>query len=1089
MKSIVHCLAIALLVAVFNGDVWAQATAQISGTVKDQSGAVLPGVEVTATQTSTGVARNTITNETGSYVLPNLPIGPYRLEASLPGFRTYVQTGIVLEVNSSPVINVVLEVGQVTEQVEVQANAAMVETRNVSVGQVIENARILELPLNGRDVRDLITLTGGAVETGSRGILGRWISVNGGLGYGVSYTLDGANHVNYTSGTGMPMPFPDALQEFKVENSGVTAQTGNAAAVGAVTKSGTNEFHGDLFEFVRNDLFNARNYFATKGSTLKRNQFGGTFGGPIAQNKLFFFGGYQGTTLRQDPSDVRQFVPTPAMLAGDWTAFASPACNSGRQRALRAPFVNGHVDPSLFSPAAAKIVSQLPKAQNDCGEITFGRRSVIDDKELVGRVDFQASSKHTLFGRYYALFNLETSPFKFTPDNILNAGVNGNDELAQSVALGSTYLLSPNIIHSLRVAYNRTAQLRVGQKYFSACDVGIKTYCGYSPTWMYVTVTGGFSLRGTSAPGTSAAPNDYIVDNYQINDDLSIVLGTHQFSLGGNAIRSNSHSNSYFVSAGQMSFRGSALGLGMADFMLGRMTTLVQGANGNHSARQYMFAAYGTDTWKARQNLTLTYGLRWEPYIPQTLPTGVIYQFDINRFQKGIYSKVFNKAPAGFYYPGDPGFPGLKGQDNQWMQFAPRLGLAWDLNGDGRTSIRASYAYGYNFVSLDWRRDQNGSSPFANRTALTSVNLDDPYRDLPGGMPFPVDLGPNAKFAPSGAFLTSRYDARTPATGSWNLSLQRQLGQAWLISTTYMGSETSHLWVQRALNPAVYMPGASCVINGVTHQPCSSLNNTDDRRLLTLLRPVDGEFIGPVAEFSDGGTQSYNGMLVSVQRRVSSGLTLSGNYTLSHCIGDYADEHSMGPGADETYTDPNNRRLDRGNCNGDRRSVFNTTAVVETPRFGNATLQTLVSGWRLSGIYRASSGSPLLIESGTDRALTGIATQRPDKVIENVFDDRSAGPFSRYLNPAAFALPAEGKLGNLARNAIRGPRSWAFDVALSRVFRLRETQRLEFRAEAYNLTNSFRPIDPIVDLSNANFGVIRESRDPRIMQFALKYVF
>src|SRR6266487_1626567 len=343
MKRIVMSVSTMFFIwALGNPVVWAQGTAQISGAVRDQSGAVLPGVEITATQTETGISRNTVSNETGSYVLPNLAVGPYRLEAALPGFRTYVQTGIVLQVNGSPVVNPVLEVGQVSEQVEVQANAAMVETRNAGVGQVIENQRILELPLNGRQVSDLITLAGAAVQTAAsrvqNGSLEPYIQVGGALGYAVDYTLDGASHINFVTGANMPLPFPDALQEFKVETSGVNAQHGTASAVGGVTKSGTNEMHGDLFEFVRNDLFNARNYFATKPSTLKRNQFGGTIGGPLLKNKLFFFGGFQGTTIRQDPADSQAFVPTPAMLAGDWTAFASPACNAGRIVSLSAPF-------------------------------------------------------------------------------------------------------------------------------------------------------------------------------------------------------------------------------------------------------------------------------------------------------------------------------------------------------------------------------------------------------------------------------------------------------------------------------------------------------------------------------------------------------------------------------------------------------------------------------------------------------------------------------------------------------------------------------------------------------------------------------
>src|SRR2546430_2772259 len=399
MKRVLMCLfCMASVCGLSSGLVWAQATAQISGSVKDQSGAVLPGVEITATQTGTGIARTTVTNETGSYVLPNLPLGPYRVEAALPGFRSYVQMGIVLQVNSSPEINIQLAVGQVSEQVEVQANAALVETRNVGVGQVIENERILELPLNGRQVTDLITLSGAAVQTiqsatdKNRSMPGSVpMSVAGGFSSGTVYVLDGAMHNDPWNNLNLPLPFPDALQEFKVETGTLSAQSGqySGAAVNSVTKSGTNDFHGDLFEFVRNDLFNARNYFARKGSTLKRNQFGGTAGGPIIRNKVFFFGGYQGTTLRQDPADVRSFVPTAAMLAGDFTAFTSPTCNAGRQIMLRAPFVNNRIDPALFSKAAVALSKLVPKSNDPCGSIIRGNQSTENDHMAVGKIDYQ----------------------------------------------------------------------------------------------------------------------------------------------------------------------------------------------------------------------------------------------------------------------------------------------------------------------------------------------------------------------------------------------------------------------------------------------------------------------------------------------------------------------------------------------------------------------------------------------------------------------------------------------------------------------------------------------------------------------------
>jgi hypothetical protein len=430
------------------GTVLAQATAQISGAVKDQSGAVLPGVEVTVTQTNTQIARMTVSNETGAYALPNLPIGSYRLEASLPGFRKFVQTGIVLEVNGNPTLNVVMEVGQVSEQVEVQANASLVETRQVGVGEVMENARILDLPLNGRNVADLVALSGTATPSpilngnGGRDPFSAGnFSIAGGLNSGLNYTLDGASHINAFDNSYLTMPFPDALQEFKVETSATGAQTNgkSAGSISLVTKSGTNNFHGDVFEFVRNGKFNARNAFSPTRDTIKRNQFGGTIGGPIIANKLFFFGGYQGTLFRQDPADQIAFVPTAAELAGDFTALASPACNGGRAIPLKAPFVNNRVDPKLFSPPALALTSKLPQSTDPCGRVTFGDPVPQNDHVGIGRIDFQQSAKNTIFGRYLVDHNSVPPGFEINHSPLISGTpALGKVGLAQAFTIGDT---------------------------------------------------------------------------------------------------------------------------------------------------------------------------------------------------------------------------------------------------------------------------------------------------------------------------------------------------------------------------------------------------------------------------------------------------------------------------------------------------------------------------------------------------------------------------------------------------------------------------------------------------------------------------
>ncbi len=1108
MKGKVGLLLGALLLLALNSAiVWGQATAQISGTVKDQSGAVLPGAEITATQTETGIVRNTISNETGSFNLTSLALGPYRVEISLPGFRTYVQTGIVLQVNSNPVINAILDVGQVAETVEVQANAAMVETRSVGIAQVMENERIMELPLNGRNVTELITLTAGAVQSGVPAAMnfdtGRFISVNGGVGYGVSYNLDGAPHSDQYSGLGQPFPFPDALQEFKVETSGVTAQNGgqSGAYVNSVTKSGTNEWHGDLFEFVRNDLFNATNYFAAVDprtgrkvkSTLKRNQFGGTIGGPMIRNKLFFFAGYQGTTTRQDPASTRAFVPTKEMLAGDFTTFASAACNSTGAVNLRAPFTNNRIDPSQFSKAALAIASKLPAPVNACGEVTYGNPLHRNDGQIVGRVDYQASAKHSLFGRYLATWYKVAVPYELSK-NLLSTADRGYNNASHALTFGSTYLMGPNAVNSFRLAGGLTYVTRTGAEFFSASDIGVNAY-SYLPKYISVAVTNAFSVGcGTC---TYATFDNY---NVQVNDDVSIQRGSHQIVFGGVVSRAYSNGMSNFQSSGTYNFNGQQTGLTVADFLTGRLNSLTQSGPALMLTHRYYLGFYGQDTWRVTPRLTANYGLRWEPFLPQVLDDSRIFNWDYNRFKQGIKSTVFKNAPAGLYYPGDPGFQGKRGIESDMKVFQPRIGLAWDLSGDGRTSVRASYGLAYAFLPLVLQIDTANSPPWGNAVQLNTPagGFDNPWQTYAGGNPFPTVFNANTQFVTGGLYNNTPQNIENTYAQSWNLSVQKQLASKWLISTTYTGSTTLHLWTQQQLNSGVYFYNGTntCVLpNGTTITgtggQCSTNANLVARRRLSVENPQEGRYFTLLSHFDSGGTMNYHGLLVNVERRAGKGVTVSGNYAWSHCIGDLTDFNGSGPnpGQDDWQND-NNRRDDRGNCVSDRRHVFNLTGVAETPRFGGKTLRNIASGWRLSVIYRKSSGSPLNITTGVDNSLTGKNNQRAQQILDNPYSDESGRPGANFLNPKAFAIPAPGTFGNVGRNAVRGVGSWDFDTALSRVFRFKESQRVEVRAEAFNILNSFRPVNPSTAVNNAaTFGVIRNSQSPRVMQFALKYVF
>jgi len=1100
MKRVSINLLITLMVSALTCvNVWAQATAQISGTVRDESAAVLPGVEVTVTQTETGISRSAVTNETGTYVLPNLPLGPYRLGAVLPGFRTFAQTGIVLQVNSNPTINIILQVGQVTEQIEVQANATQVETRTTAVGQVIENARILELPLNGRQVTDLITLSGAAVQSEAASTQ-TWqgavmISIAGGQTFGVGYSLDGSMHNNPYDGTQMPLPFPDALQEFKVEASGMGANGGfkSGGAVNAVTKAGTNELHGDAFEFVRNYKFNARNFFALRRDSLKRNQFGGTLGGPVLKNKLFFFGGYQGTTTRSDPNDTISFVPTAAMLAGDWTAFTSPACNAGRPIALQPPFnANNTINPALYSKAALAISAKFPRAQDECGKVTYGLVNKPNELQAVGKVDYQLSANHSVFGRYVATTLSVPDPYSLS-GNLLTTTSNGWDNLAQSYAVGDTYLFGTNTVNAFRMTVNRLALHRVGPHFFGPQDVGVNAYSSLKDN-MVIAVTGGPSIgSGTNSEAT------FRTTAYQVADDASLVRGNHQIAFGANAAEWRTNQNAYRAALGNYAFNGTATGLGMADFLTGRLTTLNQGSPTSWADRQTNFGIYASDVWKISQKLTLNYGLRWEPFLPLHLTIGAVYGFDHDRFQKGIRSTVFPNGPAGFYFPGDPGFPEGASIFKEWLEFAPRVGLAWDPHGDGRMAIRASYGVAHDFSGSNTLNGSATSPPRAFNTTISSPagGFEDPYRDFPGGNPFPwVFDATRARFPPFASFYPAiRYNMQPTMVQTWNLSVQKQFGGDYLVSASYLGSQTTHLWVQQAVNQSLFLGTSSCTLNSVTYTTCSTTSNTDQRRLLTIENPQQGQLIGALNVNEDAGTAQYNAMLLSIQRRATRGLNVGGNYTWSRCIGDSFS--AGGPGAGG-YLDRNNRRFDRGNCNSDRRQLFNLTAVADSPQFANPTLRKLGTGWRLSGIYRVSTGAYLTITSGLDRALNGDAgPQRPNQVLANPYGD---GSLKNYLNPKAFAQPALGTLGNIGTRNVIGPSYWQFDTALSRVFQVRENQKMEFRAEAFNVTNSLRKGNPgatsaapfistSVPLNSNTFGQINTSGDARVLQFALKYVF
>jgi len=1074
----------------------AQATGQLSGTVRDNSGGVLPGVTVTVTQTDTGLTRNVVTESGGTYVVPNLPTGPYKLEASLPGFRSYVQTGIVLQVNGNPTINVTLAVGDVAETISVEGAAPLVDVRSAGISEVVDNQKIVELPLQGRQVTNLIILAGAAVNTGDvSGQRNRSdavaISVAGGLRSGVSYVLDGAMHNDTYDNLNLPFPFPDALQEFRVATSGLAAENGthSGATVNAVTKSGTNRWSGNGFEFVRDHRFNASDHFAPPGTDdgLNRNQFGGTLGGPIVKDRLFFFGAYQGTRTRQMPPSFIAFVPTAAMLSGDFTAYASPACNAGRQIALRAPFQNNRIDPSLFSRPAVMVAQHLPTATDPCGQINYSVPLDNNDKQYVTRVDYQLGANHTVFGRYIDTFERRLPTLSRT-GNVLTVrrefGANKRAR-AQSSAFGDTLVLGANMVNSFRVTWNRTSNHLNDppDPFFDAPELGIKLHT-YVPGVIGIAVTNAFTISGGNSVKVRLANA-----SYQAGDDFSWVRGRHQLGFGVTTSHWTSATEDNARAAGDFNFNGQTSGLALADFLIGQASLVRHGAPGILNMNQWYVGAYGQDTWRVKDRVTLNMGLRWEPYLGQSVDNGAIANFVLDNFRQGIKTTRFANAPAGLIYPGDPGFPaGKTGMNKQWLNMSPRAGIAWDVSGDGRTAIRSSYGLNYDFPSAQFLYIAASAFPFSNRVELNGVPFEDPYRNVPGGDTHPLPRDPpfDAQFPGFGAYGVIDPGINSTRVQSWNVTFERQIGAAWQGSVSYLGSYADRMWGQAHINPSNFMGLGPCTIAGVSYPSCTVSANTDRRRTLYLENPVAGQFLGPIVRYVDAGTQSYRGLKLSFGRRAATGLSLAGNYTLAHCV---ADTDVSGGFSQFTggYTKPNDPSFDKGNCSQSRTQIANLSVGAQTPRFGNAALRMAASGWRVSGIVSARSGSWLTVTTTRDIAGTGITPQRVNQINADAYGNRS---LDNYLSAAAFAAPGPGEYGNHVNNSIEGPGFWTVDMALSRLVSFAATRQLELRLEIFNLFNNFNWGNPVTNFDAGTFGRITSSAgDPRIMQFGIKYGF
>ena len=1098
-------------------------TSQISGVIQDQTGAIVSNAKITLTQTDTGQVHRLTSSSTGSYIIPDLPAGNYTLQVTSAGFSTYVQKDISLDVGTNPEINVKLSVGSVSQEIVVESIAATVETESTGIGQVIDQVQVVELPLNGRDPDQLIALAG-ATTTAVGGDLNSnknfptiAIAVAGGLPNGVAFILDGGTHNEPTNNLNMPQPMPDALQEFKVETSALPAQYGDhaAAAVNAITKSGGNKFHGDAFEFLRNYALNAYGFFGNPklnpyADGLKRNQFGGVIGGPIIKDKLFFFGGYEGTVLRAIPTNNYVQVPTTAMMNGDFSVVTSTACQS-KAITLGAPFVTiGGVPNQLpagsFSAQTLATMKFIPIAGSSsapdvtaaatgnkftaaCGYVAVRVPGNSSQKSVIGRVDYRINDKNSIFTRYF--LGINSQPIPATPTNALTENGVAQYNRDQGITVGDTYIFTQNLTNSLRLSGNRIVNLRVVDPFFDPGVLGINTYNAI-PGYMALSVTGGFGVGG----GTTN-PGHFNSTTWQLVDDVGYIHGKHEFSFGVDYIYALMATVNNRPANGIYSFTGSALSsngsYGYADFFAGSLDSFSQGLHDLENDGQTDFGLYGQDSWKPLHNLTVNYGLRWEPWTPEHNSNGHVENFSMAGFTAGTKSGVFTSAPAGLSFQGDPGQPGNHYTYGKKGIFEPRVGLIYDPFGNGKTSIRAGFGMFSDAPQMFFNTRYSNSPPFGDTIALAGVSFANPWATYNGGDPFPAlnTLSTTAPFAQEGIYVNSPLHTQPMYLEQWNFSIQRQVS-SWLFGATYLGNRTLHLPTSYEADPAIYTAG-NCVKGqyGLTAAgPCSTTKNYNARRLLYEQNPAQGVYYSTIGQYDDGGIADYNGMLIQVQRRAKV-MNIVANYTLAHCLSESETTELTGPSYQiPPAVDPNGRRLSYSNCDSDRRQVANVSLILNSPHFSNHPTDLVASGWQLSTIYTHTTGGFNSVSTGIDTSLTGTGTAYAINPA-NPFGTRTNFGTQNYLVAASnFTAPATGTYGPQRPLTIVGPSSYELDMSLSRTFTIHESQKVQFRWEAFNVPNEVI-LSGIggSSLTSSTFGQFTSAGSPRIQQVALKYLF
>jgi Carboxypeptidase regulatory-like domain/TonB-dependent Receptor Plug Domain len=1017
------------------------------GRVTDPTGAVVAGATVTSAETRTGITRSVKTNDDGEYTIPALDVGEYKLTVEQTGFKSAVRTGILLEYEQKSRVDMVLELGQLTEAVTVVGNASVLHTDDAVASTVIDDKKVRDLPLDGRNFIQLAQLvpgtTPGSPGNGNTSFAGEGyaVSANGQRDFNNNYTLDGVNMTETRNPAPAFLPSVDALQEFNVLTGLYSAEYGTKAGaqVNIALKSGSNGLHGSVYEFHRNSVFDARNFFNPSVSPLKRNQFGGTLGGPIRRNRTFFFVAFDGTRERRSVTQTG-LVPDPNQLQGNFSALTTPITDP--QSGL--PFPGNAIADSRIDSRAKIIRSYFPAPTNP-GQvpnyIRDGSQPDDDDQGFV-RIDHKITEKDNFFGRY-AISNRQ-----YTTPAVIDPFGTTNPFRAQNISLQEVRIFNPHVINQFQFGYNRfhreiTSQNRFVSLASQLAIPGVDT----NPAFAGFPV---ISIQGYTGIGEyTYAPLIFYNEVKELKDTLSIIHGSHSLKAGADILRIRNQQNFPIYPRGSFSFSGYASTNPIADFLLGLpLSSSVSG--GLTPARLFttFYNFFVTDDWKATPNLTINLGLRYEANMPVQDQRGLARNLDITT---GDLFPDLNTRTRLYRF-----------DDNN---FAPRLSFAYRPLGSNHTVIRGGAGVFYSVPEFNTFVDFNLNPPLFTYNTFQATTT----APLTFANPFPL-----TGLLPSGAptiYSVDRNAYRDGFTLLWSLSVQRQLASDLSLELSYVGSKTTGLLGDLLPN-----------------QPNPGPGNAQVRRRWPQY--------GNVSFWTPNAFSTYHSLEVKAERRFSHGLFFLGSYTFSKAI-DLTQSPIFGDGQAGGFQSKYNIFADKGPASFDLRQRFSLSYGYELPfghgkRFGanlDRVSEFLVGGWQINGITAAQSGSPFsLAVPGDPAGIAGNGTLRPNRLSDGRLDS-SQRTLSRYFDTSAFVAPPPYTFGNSGRDILTGPGLVNFDFSVFKNVAIHERTRLQFRVESFNLFNTTRFNNPGRTLNTPSYGVITSAGKARELQFALKVHF